>query len=120
MSHQISLQQAIELTTRYRNEKEQILKPEYAGKNILATSETYNRSAFEELLNQPGCVKIRAYFGMDEDKNIKLLFVGANEKNENLLPEAAEALAGGGATIQDSGQRCPPICPPSNPLDPKP
>lgn len=120
MSHQISLEQAIELTTRYRNEKEQILKPEYAGKNILALSETYDKSAFEQLTGQPGCVKIRAYFGMDENKNIKLLFVGANDKNEDMLPLNAQAIAGGGASIQDIGQRCPPICPPSSPLNPKP
>jgi len=120
MSHQISLQQAIDLTTRYRKEKDQILKPEYAGKNLLALSETYDRSAFEELLKQEGCVKIRAYFGMDENKNIKLLFVGANDKNEDMLPSDMQATAGGGASIQDIGQRCPPLCPPPGPLNPQP
>lgn len=117
MSHQITLKQAIELTTHYRKEKDQILKTEYAEKNTLAISETFNRTAFEELLSQPGCVSIRAYYGMDENKNVKLLFVGVNANNEDMLP--AEGSNAGGATIQDVGQRCPPVCPPvGSPLNP--
>lgn len=119
MSHQISLQEAIEFTTTYRNEKKQILKAEYASTDILPISETFDKSAFEELIYQPGCVKIRAYFGMDENKNVRLVFVGVNDKNQDLLPLKNTESGAGGPTIQERGQRCPPICPDGSPLYPK-
>lgn len=115
--HAITLQQAIELTTRYRKEKTSILKPEY-NPDILARAETFSRAAFDELLSQEGCVSIRAYYGMDEKKNIKLLFVGVNADDEDMLPSDQSTKDGGGASIQDVGQRCPPICGKQSPLNP--
>lgn len=114
--HRITLQQAVEMTTRYRQEKAAILKPEY-NSDILARAETFSRSAFDELLGQKGCVSIRAYYGMDEKKNVKLLFVGVNAENEDMLPSEKNGL-NGEASIQDVGQRCPPICGKQSPLNP--
>lgn len=104
------------MTTRYRQEKTQILKPEYSP-DILARAETFSRAAFEELLEQPGCESIRAYYGMDKEKNIKLLFVGVNAENEDILPSDKNGQDGGGS-IQNVGQRCPPICGKQSPLNP--
>ena len=115
-SHRITLQQAIDMTTRYRKEKSAILKPEYE-KNILPLAETFNRIAFEELLGQEGCEAIRTYYGMDEEYNVKVLFVGVNGKNEDMLPADLNSLEGG-VTIQDVGQRCPPSCGIESPLNP--
>ncbi|MEO8583877.1 MAG: hypothetical protein ABI415_08770, partial [Flavitalea sp.] len=98
--------------------KNNIVKPEYAGKNLLPVCETFDRSAFEILLAESGCKSIRAYFCMDEDLNVKLLFVGANENGEDMLPALNPLLGGGGATIQNSGHRCPPVCPTPSPLNP--
>lgn len=114
--HRITLQQAVDMTTRYRKEKTAILKPEYSP-DILARAETFSRAAFEELLAQPGCESIRAYYGMDEKKNVKLLFVAVNAENEDILPASGKEAEAGGS-IQDVGQRCPPICGKQSPLNP--
>ncbi len=108
MSHQISLKEAIRLTTNYRENRQEVLKSEYRSTNILPFSETFDKSAFEKLIHQKDCVKIRAYFGMDDNKEVRLVFVGVNEKGEDLLPKDDEK---DGPTIQERGQRCPPICP---------
>jgi hypothetical protein len=115
----ISLQQAIDLTRQYRKEKENILKPEFQGKDILPISEYFQRKDFEDLLGEEGCVGIRAYFCMDPSLKIKLFFVGVNAKNEDLLPLLAQTtLPTVGFTIQNNGTRCPPTCPPPNPINP--
>ncbi len=108
--HNISLQEAVEMTSRYRKEKDSILKPEYAGKDVLPIAETFDKSAFEELVREKGCVSIRAYLGMDENKNIRLIFVGVNDKDEDILPDQ-------GGAIMEYGSRCPPQCGKKSPLN---
>ncbi len=89
MSHQITLKQAIELTTTYQKEKNQILKAEYANTNMLPVSETFHKSAFEELINQPGCVKIKSLFWHGfRIRKCDLVFVGEDKNDEDLLPPA--------------------------------
>lgn len=137
LNHGIPLSQAIEMTARYRPFREAILKPEFQGMELLPLSETFNRAAFEKLLAQPGCAGIRAYLGMDAEKKVKLIFVGVNDANEDILPSkpiAASAAATSGITppgatadgdddddddggVVEEGQRCPPLCPPSSPLN---
>jgi hypothetical protein len=117
-NHNISLPEAIDMTTRYRKDKDLILKQEYAGKDRLALCETFDRAAFDELLQEPSCVSVRAYFAMDNEKNVKLIFVGVNAKNEDILP-SGQVTAAGGPSILEFGQRCPPICPASGPLNPQ-
>jgi len=122
INHDIPLSVAIEMTKKFRSEKKKILKPEYEGKDILPHCETFSRSAFDEILQQPGCVAVRAYFAMDNDKNVKLIFVGVTDKNEDILPlsEGSGISASGsrsaGGVIKEEGQRCPPICPTGSPL----
>lgn len=114
INHKISLKDAIDLTTRYRKEMSGMLKPEYANKGIVPTAETFNKSIFSDLASQPGCVAIRSYLGMDEKKNVILIFVGVNDKNEDILPDTQ----GGSGSIYEYGQRCPPACGVS-PLNPQ-
>src|SRR6266487_1896594 len=113
-SHSISLQEAIEMTSRYRSQRETVLTP--AHKGILLTCETFNRSAFDALLAEPDCVGIRIYFGMAKDLTIKLIAVGLNEKDEDILPSAIST-AEDDKTISENGLPCPPVCPPSSPLN---
>ena len=113
-SHFISLQQAIEMTTLYRSQRENVLAPGLKG--ILLTCETFNRTAFDALLAEPDCVGIRIYFGMDKDLTVKLIVVGVNEKDEDILPSASST-AEDGKTISENGLPCPPVCPPSSPLN---
>lgn len=107
--HHITLEEAVELTSRYRNEMPGILRPEYADDNVLPLSETFEKSIFIDLGSQNECVAIRSYFGMDENHKVRLIFVGVNENNEDMLNSMFE-----------HGHRCPPICPPSGPLNPQP
>jgi len=118
MSQNITLSKAISLTTLYRNQREAILLPEHRGNNILPLCETFDRSVIESLLAQPGCQKLRIYYGMEESLAVQAVLVGTNEEDEDILP-----LAGLGETdegegdIAGDGYRCPPVCPPPSPLN---
>jgi len=111
-SHSISLQQAIEMTKRYRDQRSNALTP--AFRNSLLTSETFNRAAFDSLLAAPGCAGIRIYFGMDEKMVVKLVAVAVNEKDEDILPSDMISMATDGGTPPpvEQGLPCPPYCPP--------
>src|SRR5258708_1775131 len=120
-NHFIPLSQAIEMTTRYRSKKEDILSPEFKGKNILLLAETFDRAAFDTLLAEADCTSIRIYFSMHQDLQVRAIFVGVNGKNEDILPEAAQP---GSATTETSGNQiveegapCPTWCPTSSPLN---
>ncbi|HVZ57705.1 MAG TPA: hypothetical protein VG870_13690 [Chitinophagaceae bacterium] len=118
MSNFISLQQAIDMTTRYRNEMGQIVSPLYAGKDILPICEKFDQQAFASLLGEPGCVAVRIYLGMDPDLKIRLIAVGVNDQDQDIIP--ASAGAGQASTepyIIEDGIRCPDICPASSPLN---
>jgi len=125
-SHKITLGRAKKLIRQYREQKDQILKPEFTGRDILATSDTFSREAIERLLSQPGCVAMRIYYGMDDQLRIKPVLVGVNEQNEDMLRvqstsslsigdiSASSADPGTSVTteaeILDESGRCPPGC----------
>lgn len=102
-NHEITLQKAIEMTSRFRKEMKSIVQPDYAS--ALPYAETFSKSVFTQLAAQPGCVSIRSYLGLDEKNNVRLIFVGVNDKNEDILPGFT-----GGGLLFEFGQRCPPIC----------
>ena len=126
--HLISLDQAKQLTARFRKGKTSLLNEEFAKKDVLPVCETFERSAFDQILAQPGCVGVRAYYGMDEESKVHLLFVGVNEKNEDILPAESEDGAykmrasatwnSGNAVIVENGNRCPNECPPASTINP--
>jgi hypothetical protein len=113
-NHEISLEDAIEMTTRFREEIQSMFKPEFSAIGILPISETFNKSIFEDLVMQPECVAVRSYFGMDENNEVRLLFVGVDENNNDILVGIDEQPA----YIFEYGQRCPPICA-ASPLNPQ-
>ena len=104
--HEISLQEAIVMTTRFRAEIQSMLKPEYADIDIFPISETFKKSIFVELDRQGECVAIRSYLGMDENNHVRLIFVGVDDNNNDILASGNEQ----GGYIFEYGQRCPPIC----------
>ena len=114
MSQFITLQQASEMTTRYRENKDQILTDLFKGKDILPVCETFDRQTFDQVLSQPDCQKIRLYLSMDKELKLRMIIVGVNAKDEDILAPAA---ADDGGSIGEQGQLCPPICPPSSPLN---
>ena len=69
MSAFISLTEAVQMTTDYRNNRESILATAYQGQNILAICETFDKAQVLQLLNETGCEKLRVYYGMDGNGN---------------------------------------------------
>ena len=127
MNNRITLKQAIDYVTRFRTRKIDLIKPEYVEKNILPTSETFDREAVDKLLANPSCVKLRIYNGMSEDLNIRMILVGVDAKDQDILPLTENTLLNGDeeggdddneAIIVEEGVRCPPTCPPTSPLNP--
>jgi hypothetical protein len=118
-AHYISLETAIDMTTLYRDEKETILATAYQSQGILPFSETFNKAAFEKLLETTDIAAIRLYYGMDENLKVHAIFVAVNDENEDILPEESgpEMLLGDDTPILEQGQRCPTICPPDSVLN---
>jgi hypothetical protein len=121
--HLISLDQAKKMTKKFREDKRQIVKDEFHGKHIIPTCETFERDAFDQILKQSGCVGVRAYYAMDDDKKLHLIFVGVNSKNEDILPPVSTGIAQDAAQLEgigvvvENGTRCPADCPPTSPLN---
>lgn len=113
INHEISLEEAIEMTTRFREEIQSMFKPEFIAIGVLPLSETFNKTVFEDLVMQPGCIAVRAYLGMDDSNEVRLLFVGVDENNNDILSGSN----GQTGYIFEYGQRCPPICV-TGPLNP--
>lgn len=122
--HAISIEMAKKLTSEYRKNKTKILKDEYHTKATLPLCETFDRDAFDNLLAKNDCTGVRFYFGMDEEMNVKLVFVGVNEKNEDMVPQqltdttdlTKENLESN-LNLYNSGTRCPTECPPDSTLN---
>lgn len=115
MNHAISLERASQMITRYREQKEKMMSPEYSEKNLLPIAESFDRAAFDKVLSQPGCTGLRIYYGMNEDLQLRAIIVGLNEKNEDLLPADPSVTDG---TIIEDGMMCPPVCAPASLLNP--
>lgn len=113
VSHFITLPDAKAMTALYRAEKENILAPAYQGQNILSICETFNRAEFDYVLSQSGCVGLRIYFGMTEELKVKVIVVGVNADDQDILPSSQAAPTGGDPAtgIVEYGRPCPEHCP---------
>lgn len=113
--HFISLEQAIEMTTRYREKRETILATAFQDKNILALSETFSKDAVTTLLAVDDCAAVRIYYGMDATDKVHAILVPVNAGNEDILPQVS--LLEDEPVILEEGQRCPPVCAPPSDLN---
>lgn len=119
MSNFISLQTAIDMTTLYRKEREEILQTQYQNRDILAKSETFEKDQILKLLAKQGCEKLRVYYGMDGELKVHAILVPVNANNEDILPEKGILLDQTvDEDILDNGMRCPPDCSAPSPLNP--
>lgn len=116
MNHFISLSTAIDMTSRFRSQREEILKAGYQNLNVLPVCETFDRTPFDVLLSKSGCSGIRIYYGMDENLKIHAIIVAVNGDNEDMLP-SSELTATEEEDLIDNANRCPDLCPPSSPLN---
>jgi hypothetical protein len=114
-SHFISLSAAIDMTSLYRTERENVLASSYRSQGILPLSETFNRDAFDTLLAKGECAGIRLYYGMDENYKLHALIVAVNDDNEDLIPDTSSETVS--IDVAEEGQRCPDLCPPTSLLN---
>ena len=103
------------MTTSYRETLNSLLNPDYLAKGIMPTCETFDKELVQTVLNQDGCTGLRIYMGMDEEQGVKLILIGVDAEDRDMLPSDAELEDNGG--ILDNGMRCPDICPPSSSLN---
>lgn len=95
--HSISLNDAAEMTARYRAQ----MTPGQINGGF------FGRDALEAILNQENCIGIRYYYGLDENNKQVMVLVGVNtEENDIVHGELAER-----SII------CPPHCSESNALN---
>jgi|GEM_PF-306923 len=118
-NHSIPLEKAKAMTKLFRELKETILVPEMRGLNVFTICETFNREAFDGILVQPDCVAIRIYFGMSPEKKIRVIAVGVDKDNKDLLPSTSTMSLKTASTTTppppppptEEGAPCPEFCP---------
>ena len=116
MNHFISLTTAAEMTARFRNNRDNVLNAAFLNQNVLPIAETYDKAAFQTLVEKPEARSIRIYYGMDEDLKLHAIIVAVNENNEDILPTTTLGDTGD-EDIIESGVRCPELCPEPSPLN---
>ena len=108
-NHEISLQTAIDMTTRYRGNRPA----------NFPICETFSADAINKLLAAGGCQSLRIYYGMKENKDVDAILVAVNAEGEDILPTATVAAASStDPLILEDGFRCPEACPPPSSLNP--
>lgn len=111
-AHKISLEEAVDMTKRYREHKETILKTEYQGKDILCLSETFNKEELLRYFSKPEIYGIRIYYGMDATLKTHAILVGVDQEGKDILPVAKNIQVNQEEEplIFEDGKRCPPEC----------
>jgi len=116
-AHYITETSAATMTARCRAEKENILDSANRNMGIVPICETFDRSAFDAILDLNDCVKVRIYTAMDTDLKIRFVIVGVNSDDEDLfLPDTSQSDEPVMSVIE-AGQRCPNTCPPESSLN---
>jgi len=93
--HSISLQDAITMTTNYRNANRDAVKAHFFGKDAL-----------QAILDQAGCVGIRIYYALDDQGTKHLVLCGADADENDLYD----------GQLAERSYPCPPYCGASSPL----
>lgn len=93
-NHTISLQEGAKLTKKYRD----TLLSTLSGVKGLS----YDNASIQSVLDQPGCARIRMYFGLSDDVVPKpqLVIVGVDSAGNDMTS----------GIILDRGSTCPPSC----------
>lgn len=141
-NHVISLKEAIDFTTRFRKTVDTLNThcPPFKDSFRVGHSEAFNRDSYYLLLKQKDstgspAAGIRIYYGLDDKGVMKLVMVPYDKNGNDIIKHLVsvgdkpvpgvsaaktESLAVDGAQAMETGQLCPPNCPPTSPLEPKP
>jgi hypothetical protein len=117
MNHSISLSEAVEMTARYRTNRETVLQTTYRNMAVLPICETFDKAAFDSLLATTGCSFVRIYYGMDASFKMHAIIVAADSAGNDLLPSASQTTVMNDYQILDRANRCPELCPPESALN---
>lgn len=110
LPHQISLAEAIAMTTLYRANRP----------DNMPICETFRLDAVLRLTNHAACTELRIYYGMQPDKSIHAILVAGDAEGNDLLPTKGEVtVTGDDYDILEDGLRCPVTCPEPSPLNNK-
>ncbi|PTT04163.1 hypothetical protein DBR11_00265 [Pedobacter sp. HMWF019] len=117
--HKISLGTAIQLTSEFKKGKTELTRQlnnsTYLEKAFnMPYSERFNKDAVLALLNQHGASGIRIYMGKDSLGLVRLILVGTDGANHDILPkrsniQSLKSMSSEGL-LMETGQRCPTIC----------
>lgn len=112
ITHEISLPEAIDLTTRYRKN----MPPN------MPICETFEKDSILKMLQTEGADKMRIYYGEKANNEICTVLVAADAQGYDILPEANAARRFDNNEkeeyILENSYRCPNVCPPESPLNP--
>lgn len=116
-NHSISIGEAKKMTRKFREQKDAIVRDEHKGKHLLPHCESFDRSAFDKILQREDCRGIRIYYGMKEDsQHVHAVIVGFDENGKDILPMGVVAMDGTDPVISNTSSPCPPYCPPPSDL----
>jgi hypothetical protein len=95
-NHDITLNEAAELTANYRNSHPRAIQGEY-----------FSKKAIKDILDQSNCVGIRIYFGEDKAHVPHFVITGVDSDENDLYT----------GLLAEKGWKCPPHCGGINPLN---
>lgn len=72
-------EKAGEFTRRYRNARVNTIEGGFIG-----------REKLQAILDQPGCIGVRVYLGMEPDNSMNFVFVGADIQQNDILEVVVE------------------------------
>jgi hypothetical protein len=116
--HSIGLDEAKKMTKKFRSDKDKIVKDEFKGKHLLPNCESFDRIAFDRLLQREDCKGVRIYYGMKgTDQHIHAIIVGFDAEGKDILPVKGIVMDGTDSYIIEDGAPCPNECPPPSDLN---
>lgn len=95
--HVISLDEAKQMTHAYQN------STQFQGMTIACK---IDKEAYQLVMNQPNCVSVRTYFGLNSEEKLTIVVVGVDAEGEDMTD----------GVLVNRGQDCPNFCNIDSPL----
>lgn len=117
-NHLIPVTDAATLISNFGSQKESMLATNFQANATLPVCETFDRAAFDIILGDTDCTGVRIYLGMDDSSKVRLVVVGVNSSDEDLvIPASTTNNPNDFDCVIEDGTRCPTSCPPSSALN---